>query len=163
MAGQEIRIRAAAVEDAEALARMLNALSAQEGFGDDLYAPDSVRAQFFGPRPVLQVLVAEGESGPIGYAAFEGVFNTDIAEPGVWLHDIYVAESARGQGLGRRLMAAVARAALAEGRTSVWWGVRNSNTKALAFYDRLGATDDDARILELDGEALTSLAQAAEE
>jgi ribosomal protein S18 acetylase RimI-like enzyme len=163
MAGEEIRIRTAAVEDAEALARMLNALSIQEGFGGDLYAPDSVRAQFFGTRPVLQVLVAEGESGLIGYAAFEGVFNTDIAEPGLWLHDIYVAEAARGQGLGRRLMSAVARAALAEGRTSVWWGVRNSNTKALAFYDRLGAHDDDARILELDGTVLTSLAQAAEE
>jgi GNAT superfamily N-acetyltransferase len=112
---------------------------------------------------VLEVLVAEGGSGLIGYAAYEETFNTDCGEPGLWLHDIYVDEGARGRGLGRRLMAAVARAAVARGRTSLWWGVYNKNVKARAFYDRLGARDGDARILELDGEALTGLAQAAGE
>jgi len=163
MAGEQIRIRVAEVGDADALTRMLNALSYHEGFGDDVYAPDSVRAQIFGSRPVLEALVAEGESGLVGYAAFEETFNTDCGEPGLWLHDIYVDEAVRGGGLGRRLMAAVAQAAIAKGRTSVWWGVNNSNTKALAFYDRLGARDDDARILELDGAALTELAQGAGE
>ena len=163
MAGEQIRIRAAAAEDAEALTRMLNALSVHVGLADSVYSTASVKALFFGPRPALEFLVAERESGLIGYAAFEESFNTNRGEPGLWLHDIYVDEDARGHGLGRRLMAEVARAAVAEGRTSVWWGVDNGNRDALAFYNRLGARDDDDRILGLDGEALTGLAQTAGE
>ena len=163
MADEQIRIRAAEVEDADALAGMLNALSVNEGLGDSTYSSASVRAQFFGPQPVLDVLVAEGESGLIGYAAYEGSFDTDCGEQSLWLHDIYVDQAARGIGLGRRLMAAVARAAIAEGRTSVWWGTLDSNTKALAFYDRLGARDEGVRMLSLDGAALADLAQGAGE
>ena len=163
MAGEQIRIRAAEVEDADALAGMLNALSVNEGLGESTYSSESVRAQFFGPQPVFDVLVAEGESGLIGYAAYEGSFDTDSGEQSFWLHDIYVAEAARGLALGRRLMAAVAQAAIAEGRTSVWWGVLNSNTKALAFYDRLGARDQGVRMLALDGAALMTLAKRAGE
>ncbi len=163
MAGEQIRIRVAVVEDADALARMLNSLSAHEGLGDSTYSTASVRTLFFGPQPVLEVLVAEGESGLIGYAAYEGSFDTDCGEQSLWLHDIYVDQAARGIGLGRRLMAAVARAAIAEGRTSVWWGILDSNTKALAFYDRLGARDEGVRMLSLDGEALTDLAKPARE
>jgi len=159
MAGDDIRIRAARPEDAAALTRMLNALGAHEGFGEDVYSVKAVEALFFGPKPVLAVLIAEDSSGVAGYAAYEETFNTDCGEPGLWLHDIYVEDAARGRGLGRRLMAAVAQAALAEGQTSVWWGVRDSNRAALRFYARLGARDEGARLQELDGEALISLAR----
>lgn len=161
MAAEEIRIRAARPEDASELARMLNALGVHEGFGDGIYSTESVRTQIFGSRPALDVLVVEGESGLIGYAAYERTFNTDCGEPGLWLHDIYLEARARGCGLGRRLMAEVARMAVAEGRTSVWWGVHNRNAGALAFYAALGARDDDARILELDGASLRDLANTA--
>jgi GNAT superfamily N-acetyltransferase len=161
MAGDDIRIRAARPGDAAALSRLLNALSVHEGMGDDVYTPESVARQFFGAEPVLRVLIAENASGPVGYAAFEETFNTDCGEPGLWLHDIYVDAPARGRGLGRRLMAAVARTALAEGCTSVWWGVLDSNHAALRFYAGLGARDEGARLQELDGPALVSLARGA--
>ncbi len=163
MASDQIRIRAARIEDAAELSRMLNALGVHEGFGDGIYSPELVRTHFFGPRPALEILVVEDASGLTGYAAYEGTFNTDCGQHCIWLHDVYVVDDARGRGLGRRLMAEVARAAIAEGRTSVWWGVHSRNGHARAFYAGLGAKDEDARILELDGEPLLALASAAGE
>jgi len=161
MAGDDIRIRAARPEDAAALTRMLNALGAHEGKTEDVFTLTAVKTHFFGPEPVLTVLVAEDAARLLGYAAYEETFNTDCGEPGLWLHDLYVEDAARGRGVGRRLMVAVAQAALAEGRTSVWWGVRDGNETAWQFYGRLGAREEGVRLLELDGEALISLARVA--
>ena len=66
-------------------------------------------------------------------------------------------------GVGRSLMVAVARATLARGATTLSWGVLSSNHRARAFYAGMGARDQDVRILELGGEALTGLTQAARE
>jgi ribosomal protein S18 acetylase RimI-like enzyme len=76
----------------------------------------------------------------------------------VWLDDIFVDEPARGRGVGRRLLVAVAAVAVNRGARSVWWGVRSSNHRARAYYAKLGATDDNARILELNEPALSALA-----
>ena len=115
----------------------------------------------FGERPAFQVLIAELDGSAIGYALFTDGYNTDIPARAVWLDDIFVEKQARGQGIGRRLLASVARIAAVRGARSVWWGVRSANHRARAFYAGLGAKDDDARILELNDEALLALAAEA--
>lgn len=124
------------------------------------FSADKISRYGFTEPAHFEVLVAELRGEIVGYALFEEMFNTDLCEPGIWLHDILVADSARGRGLGKRLMATVAKAATDRGRTSLWWGVLNSNTTARRFYERLGAADDDARVMELSGEALKALAQS---
>ena len=99
---------------------------------------------------------------PGGYAMLTDTFNSERAAPGLWLVDLYVRAEARRGGVAQKLMAAVAAEAKARGAESVWWGVRNTNEKAIAFYKAVGAKDDDARILELDGADLTRLAAETE-
>ena len=151
----------ARVADAGAIAAMANELNVFEGKPGDVYSGELVEAQAFGAAPLFSVLVAEVDGELVGYAFFHDSYNPDIAGPEVWLHDVFVREHARSRGVGRRLMAAVARATLERGATALWWGVRSSNRRARAFHAGLGAKDEDARILELDGEALGSLADAA--
>ena len=112
---------------------------------------------------VGSILVAERDGSLLGYAFFEDSFNSDNAARGVWLLDLFVRESARRHGIGQGLLAATARETLARGGKSLLWGVMSANAGARAFYAGIGARDDDARILELDGAALTELAQAARE
>ncbi len=156
-------IRPAAAADAGAIAEMANELSRLHGKPDDLYSAELVAAQAFGEAPLFSILVAERDGMLVGYAFFEDTFNSDNAARGLWLLDLFVRESARRQGIGQGLLAAAARETLARGGKSLLWGVLSDNVDARAFYAGIGARDEDARILELDGEALTSLAQAAGE
>ena len=158
----DVVIRPAAPQDAAAIAILANKLSRHEGLGDDVFSEEQVLRDGFGDRPAFQALIAERLGQPVGYALFTDGYNTDIAARAVWLDDLFVDESARGKGIGRRLLAAVARIAVERGARSVWWGVRSSNRQARRFYAGLGAKDDDARILELNDAALTAIAREAD-
>ena len=54
------------------------------------------------------------------------------------------------------------RAGEERGAHCLWWGVRSANRRARDFYAGLGAKDDDARFLELNGDAMLRLAREAE-
>ena len=163
MGANDITIRPARAEDAGAIAAMANALNVFEGKPGDVYSEELVEAQAFGAAPLFSVLVAEVDGELVGYAFFHDSYNPGVAGPEVWLHDVFVREHARSRGVGRRLMAAVARATVERGATTLSWGVQSSNRRARAFYAGLGAKDEDARILELDGDPLRGLADAAGE
>lgn len=157
-----VTIRPATVRDAERIARLANLLNRHEGLVHDTFTAAQVRRDGFGDRPAFEVLLAERAGEAVGYALFTDGYNTDLPARAVWLDDIFVVEAARGQGVGRRLFAAVARTALDRGARSVWWGVRSANRRARSFYAGLGAHDDDARILELNDDALQALAAEAD-
>ncbi len=163
MDGTDITIRPGRAADARALAAMANELNVFEGKPGDVYSEELVKAQAFGAAPLFSILVAEVDGEVVGYAFFHDSYNSEIAAPGVWLVDLLGREQARCWGVGRRLMGAVAGATRARGGTALWWGVLSSNRRARAFYAGLGAKDEVTRILELDGEALESLADAAGE
>ena len=149
MTGDGIIIRSAVPADARGIAALANEFNALDGHSDDLYSEDLIQAQVFCDTPLVSVLVADHVGELAGYAFFHDCYNSEKAAPGVWLVDLYVREAARRKGLGQRLFAAVARATVERGAKSVWWGVRNQNRAARAFYGNLGAKDDEARILEL--------------
>jgi GNAT superfamily N-acetyltransferase len=153
-------IRPARREDAAVLAELGNLLNAEEGMPVAMTA-ERLAEDGFGPRPAFRALLAEREGVAVGYALFHDCYNTDVPGRGVWLADLYLRSEARGLGIGRALVAAVAAETVATGGVSVWWSVRSANRRARAFYAGLGARDEDARVLELDGAALLGLAEEA--
>jgi GNAT superfamily N-acetyltransferase len=54
-----------------------------------------------------------------------------------YLQDLFVAETARGLGLGRALIEAVCEKARAEGASRVYWLTQEDNATARALYDKL--------------------------
>jgi len=54
-----------------------------------------------------------------------------------YLEDLFVAPAARGQRVGRRLIAAVAEAAKANGATAVYWQTEEFNATARRLYERV--------------------------
>jgi len=94
-----------------------------------------------------------------GVVAFSPQLSTYRGAIGVYISDLWVAEAARGQGLGRRLLAAV------RDEAAGLWGpgylrltVYAHNPDARRLYDRLGFTDRAAEVwMVLDGQALEVL------
>jgi len=98
---------------------------------------DDLRRHGAGPHPKFAALIAELDGRPAGFALYFNNYSTWTGRPGLYLEDLFVEEWARGHGLGRRLMARVARIAEETGcgRLDLW--VLHWN-KTRNFYHRLG-------------------------
>ncbi|MCW5943533.1 MAG: GNAT family N-acetyltransferase [Fimbriimonadaceae bacterium] len=93
----------------------------------------------FGPRPVVEILVAETAGAVVGYTLFFPTYSTFLTRPGIWMEDLYVTPSHRGRGIGKALLFAVAERALARGCGRLEWSVLDWNAPSIAFYESLGA------------------------
>jgi len=155
----DLRIRAATRRDSARIAAMANALNRYHDMDDTAFSAAGIERDGFGARAAFSCLLAELEGEAVGYAMYHDCYNSDVAARGLWLVDLYVEERARSHGVGRRLMAALAREALARGAVSLWWGVDSQNAAARRMYAGLGAQDYDYRLLELNREALQNLAR----
>jgi GNAT superfamily N-acetyltransferase len=57
--------------------------------------------------------------------------------PSCYLQDLFTVPEARGQGVGRALIAAVAEAARGTGATRIYWMTHETNTVAMQLYDKV--------------------------
>ena len=82
-------------------------------------------------------VLAERGGEALGLAMFYRTFSSWAGQPGLFLEDLYVRPGARGLGVGRLLLAELARIAQDGGATRIDMAVREAN-RAGAFYTRLG-------------------------
>jgi len=155
-------IRRAEPADAEALIALIDALSAFVEDPPTRLTADDIRRDGFGPDAWFDCFIAEHAGRPVGYAICYFGFATDHGGRGLHLADLYVDPALRGSGLGRALMATVARHAQARDARWLVWDVWVKNHTAEAFYTAIGARRyDDVFAMTLKGEALTALAGEA--
>lgn len=154
-------IRLARSEDAATIAALSDELNAGEGEPTGRFTADLVRKDGFGDRPEFRTLLAEAGGEALGYALFHPSYSTEHGQRGLFLYDLFVRPHARGRGIGRALIAALARLAAAEDRTFLWWCSKAGNRTAQGFYRRLGAVEEEVRAHALHGEAFALLAGSA--
>ena len=124
---------------------------------------DKLRPHLFGARPAAEALVAESAvDGELhAFALYFHNFSTFLAKPGLYLEDLYVKPAARGAGLGRMMLKRLAALAQERGCGRFEWSVLDWNSKAIAFYERMGAEVlPDWRICRVTGAGLDVLAGA---
>ncbi|GIJ80966.1 Ribosomal protein S18 acetylase RimI [Micromonospora phaseoli] len=153
-------IRSAEPADTEVLHRFIVELTEAEEFPGTVTAqPADVANALFGARPVAEAVVAAVADEPVGFALYYPTYSTVLGRPGIHLEDLYVRPEHRGDGIGRALLAHLARLALARGCGRLEWWVLRTNDPALRFYRRLHArTVDEIDVLRIDGERLRALA-----
>jgi GNAT superfamily N-acetyltransferase len=160
------RVRPCRSDDVPAVHRLIIELAAYEREPDAVQASaDDLHRALFADAPLLHGLVAELDLDPAdGPARIAGMalwfvsYSTWRGRHGIWLEDLFVQPSARGLGLGRGLLAALAAEAIDRGYVRMEWNVLDWNAPALAFYRSLGAEPlDDWTVHRLDGKALRTL------
>jgi GNAT superfamily N-acetyltransferase len=147
-------------EDVPAILDLIKGLAEYERMAADVVATEtSLQTWLFGPRPVAETVLARRDGLAIGFALFFHNFSTFLGRPGLYLEDLYVVPGWRGRGVGRRLLAHVARLAVQRGCGRMEWSVLEWNEAAISFYQRAGARVlEDWRICRLTGDALHRLA-----
>ncbi len=137
-------------------------LAEYEQLADKVIADENtLRESLFGARPVAEVVLAYLGQQPAGFAVFFHNFSTFEGRPGIYLEDIFVEQEHRGRGVGKALLAYLAKLATDRKCSRLDWAVLDWNRPAIDFYQGLGARlMNDWRIFRLSGGALEELAQA---
>ena len=147
-------------EDLGAVLAMIRALAEYERLGHLCIATEGdLETALFGPRPAAEVLLGQKGDEAAGFALFFHNFSTFLGRRGIWLEDLFVWPAHRGQGCAKALLRALAGIAVERDCGRFEWAVLDWNTKAIGFYQTLGATVlPDWRIVRVTGSALSALA-----
>jgi GNAT superfamily N-acetyltransferase len=145
--------------DVAGILRLIRALAEYEKLAHEVVADEAALARtLFGADPAAEVLLAEEDGRTVGFALFFRSYSTFLARPGLYLEDLFVEPAWRGRGIGKALLQAVARLAVARGCGRLEWSVLDWNAPAIGFYASLGARPmDDWTVFRLTGEALRRL------
>ena len=152
-------IRPAAGEDAPVVFALIRELATYERLADQVDATEAMIADALsGPEPRVSCDLAERDGEAVGFAMWFYSFSTFRGRRGLYLEDLFVRPAHRGHGIGKALLAGLARRCVAEGLARLEWSVLDWNEPALGFYRGLGAVGVDGWTRHrLDGEALARL------
>ena len=154
------RVRRATESDVHAMVQLVYELAEYERAPEQCHLTAAqLHTALFGPNPALFAHVAEHEGEVVGTALWFLNFSTWDGVHGIYLEDLYVRPSARGSGLGKALLVALAEECVQQGYTRLQWWVLNWNEPAIGFYESLGAVPmDEWTVMRVSGAALGRLA-----
>lgn len=155
-----LSIRHAEPKDVTLIAELIRGLARFERLEHEVtMTEDKLLAGLFSKRPYCEVIIAEDDGVAAGFALFFHSFSTFLGLPGLYLEDLFVLPQHRGRGIGRALLARLARTAVERGCGRLEWAVLDWNQDAIRFYERLGAKpNSEWTTYRVAGEALTTLA-----
>jgi GNAT superfamily N-acetyltransferase len=155
-----ISLRPASAADVPQILAFIEGLAAYEKLSHACVATEeSLHQTLFGPRPYAEVIMADYDGQPAGFALFFHNYSTFRAKPGIYLEDLFVLPERRGHGVGKALLIALAKLAVERDCARLEWSVLDWNTPSIDFYKSLGAEpQDEWTIFRVTGEALSRLA-----
>ena len=158
-----LRLRPAGAADAGLILELIRELAGFERLAHEVVADAAaLRRHLFGERPAAEVLIAEVDDAPAGFALYFPTFSTFVGKPGLYLEDLFIRPAYRGRGIGRAVLVHLSRLAVERGCGRLEWSVLDWNERAIGFYRELGARPmSDWTVFRLDGEALETLASAS--
>ena len=156
-------IRNAELRDVGAIVQLIKDLAEFEKLTHLVQVtPEKLRPQLFGERPAAEALVAERDGEVVAFALFFTNFSTFLAQPGLYLEDLYVKPEHRGAGIGRALLVKLASLAVERECGRFEWSVLDWNVDAIKFYEGMGATVmPEWRICRVTGTALEAMRATA--
>ena len=160
-----LSIRPATPADVPLIMRLVRELAEYEREPDAVVATEPmIHEQLFGAGfgkgPVAECVIGLVDNQPQGFALFFTNFSTWLGRPGIYLEDLYVTPTSRGNGLGKALLRHLAQLAVARNCGRLEWSVLDWNEPAIGFYKSLGAQPmSEWTTFRLTGERLKELGQ----
>lgn len=156
----KLTIRAAVRDDCGLILEFIKELAEYEKLAHLVSATEARLANsLFGHKPAAEVVIAEWQGEPAGFALFFGNYSTFLGRPGIYLEDLFVRPAFRGVGIGKALLSYLAALVVdRQGGRLDWW-VLDWNKPSIDFYHRLGARSLGEWLpMRLEGDELTKVA-----
>ena len=129
-------IRPAAPGDEELILSFIRALADYEHMSDQVVATPALLREWIFEKKKAEVVFAEAEGRPVGFALFFHNFSTFLGRAGLYLEDLFVLPEERGKGYGEALLRHLARTALDRGCGRLEWACLDWNRPSIDFYTK---------------------------
>ena len=156
-------IRQARADDAALVHALICELADYEKLRHEVDARvEDIARDLFGSNPRVFAEIAECDGAVVGFSLWFYNYSTFRGRHGIYLEDLFVRPQFRGKGIGKALLAYLARTCVENGWSRLQWSVLDWNAPSIAFYKSLGAVlMDEWTVCGLNGPALAALAERA--
>ena len=153
-------IRKATPEDTPTILHLITQLAIYEKLESEVITTvEELKTNIF-KKNYAEVLIAEENDKPIGFALYFHNFSTFVGKPGIYLEDLFVEIEHRGKGYGKTLLVELAKIAKERNCGRLEWAVLDWNTPSIEFYKSLGAKPmDEWTVFRLDKTGIENLAK----
>ncbi len=153
-------IRKGKIDDCALILNFIRQLGEYEKLSHEVVATvEQLQQTLFGDKPYAEVVIAEYDNEPAGFALYFYNYSTFLAKPGLYLEDLFVNPDARGKKIGKSLLVHLAKIAIENDCGRFEWSVLDWNQPAIDFYRSIGAVGMEGWTGQrVDGEALALLA-----
>ena len=158
---EKLSILKAEKKDVNLVLDFIHRLAEYEKLSHEVVAtPELLLKYLFGKDRVAEAAIAYMDGTPVGFALWFYNFSTFLGRPGIYLEDLFVLDEYRGRGVGKGLLAFLAKLAVENNYGRLEWAVLDWNEPSIRFYQSLGAkTLDEWLINRLTGASLKALAR----
>ncbi|WP_240762500.1 GNAT family N-acetyltransferase [Micromonospora sp. HM134] len=120
-------------------------------YGDTDVEPLDVRVRqineaLFGDPPLAFAVLAWDAEALVGLATYSFLWPAAGLTRSLYLKELYVAETARGRGVGKLLMDRLIEIAATNSCSRIEWTTDRDNTQAQRFYEKLGVAQNGDKI-----------------
>lgn len=149
-------IRPANQTDLQSILALIHRKAAFDNCPDSITATqDKLQNTLFSAQPMAYILLAEIDNSPIGFASYYFTYSSFLAQPGIWLDDIFIESDRRNQTIGTQLIQQLCQIAHRHGCGRIDWTVNVKNSAGIRFYERIGATlKKEVHLCRLSSEAI---------
>lgn len=152
------QIRRATEADVPLILDLIRGLADYEHALDQVVATPELLHSWLFEKEVAEVIIAQEDNVPVGFALYFHNFSTWLGRAGIYLEDLFVLPQYRGRGHGKALLRALAKTAIERGCGRLEWACLNWNQPSIDFYLSLGALPmNEWTIYRLDAAALERL------
>lgn len=157
----DVTIRYAVPEDTELIYDFILQLAQYEKMTSEVSATPALLHESLFIKHQAEVLIAEVDQIPAGFALYFHNFSTFLGKANLYLEDLYVKEDMRGKGLGTKLFKKLAEIAVERNCERLDWSCLDWNEPSIKFYtERMHATAmDEWTVYRLCGSDLKRLAK----
>lgn len=159
----KLTLRLATPTDLLVLFNLIKALAEYEKLADEVTgSPEALQEHLFGTKPYVEAIVAEYAGQVAGFALFFYNYSTFLAQPGIYLEDLFILPEFRRLGIGKAILSYLAQLAVSRKCGRFEWSVLDWNENAIALYKHMGASIlEQTRICRLIAQPLNELAAKA--
>lgn len=154
-----INIRNANIYDSSTILGFIKELAEYENMSNDVVATEELLKQNIFEKKLAEVIIAEFDNKPVGFALFFHNFSTFLGKGGIYLEDLYVQPALRGKNIGKALLSSLAKIAVDRDCGRLEWSCLNWNEPSIKFYKSQGAIPmDEWTVYRVTGNELNNLA-----
>ena len=135
---QNVIVRIADCGDSTLILRFIRELAEYERLLDSVVITEETLRQWISAGQV-EVLIAEYDGKPAGYALYYYTYSTFSGQQGIYLEDLFVRPRFRQRGIGTQFFYKLVEIAKARNCFRIDWTVLDWNVNSIRFYEKLGA------------------------